>query len=598
MRDEVDQKPNIILVLGMHRSGTSLIAQLISKLGVNIGDKLVPANEFNPDGFWEYKPLVDFHDKLLGENANTWYAPINTIDTEQLLEKYEDEARSLVKQMDQSGKDWCWKDPRMPFFLDFWNQILSERQVNCLVVYRHPFNVVSSLKRRDNFPVSVSMALWELTSLYIFNFLLKKKSFIIIGYEKIINNTKEECERLLQFLNDTVYISRKKNLTDDILKLVKPSLNHHRLGTHFQINAFQQRMISGYQCGKPFNMFKEMAPYKDKLQHILYLYTLIPADEHIAQLYYSDESDSFSENYSIKRLVDDEKEIAFKLPDAYIPGRIRLDPLNDYVQVQVKAIGFYFHGKRVELFYRLSSNAISVENQVFLFSTNDPQIICEIQNTDKKEVDEIKIEMEYLKIGSQVIPLLCESYKRQIEIHCRNYESNLNQLKQEFSQKTNQEVAKEKGLDGQLESRKNKITELNEYVRRLNYVVSAIYSSTLFRLFGLVSHKSFVSIWNKLTGKLRKRAELRNNIRLIRKSGYFDSEFYLKNNPDVKKLNLPPLKHYLLSGGFEGRNPSPFFDSKFYLDNNPDVKAAKVNPLIHFVRAGKAEGRSPKKVRN
>jgi hypothetical protein len=73
----------------------------------------------------------------------------------------------------------------------------------------------------------------------------------------------------------------------------------------------------------------------------------------------------------------------------------------------------------------------------------------------------------------------------------------------------------------------------------------------------------------------------------------FDRRHYLQAYPDIGASLFPPLLHYLLIGGFEGRNPNPWFDGSFYLKSNPDVAAAGVNPLLHYARFGVREGRRP-----
>ena len=74
---------------------------------------------------------------------------------------------------------------------------------------------------------------------------------------------------------------------------------------------------------------------------------------------------------------------------------------------------------------------------------------------------------------------------------------------------------------------------------------------------------------------------------LIKKSGLFDSEYYLANNEDVKKAKADPLKHYLKFGWREGRNPSEEFDGNEYLYKRPDVKVAGICPLVHYIMFGK-----------
>jgi len=57
---------------------------------------------------------------------------------------------------------------------------------------------------------------------------------------------------------------------------------------------------------------------------------------------------------------------------------------------------------------------------------------------------------------------------------------------------------------------------------------------------------------------------------------------------------MDPIEHYLLYGGFEGRNPGPYFDTQYYLAENEDVRTSGINPLVHYINSGKAEGRLPK----
>jgi GT2 family glycosyltransferase len=84
---------------------------------------------------------------------------------------------------------------------------------------------------------------------------------------------------------------------------------------------------------------------------------------------------------------------------------------------------------------------------------------------------------------------------------------------------------------------------------------------------------------------------IKRDLRLIRNSGYFDMEWYIKHNPDVARAEIDPEHHYLLTGAFEGRNPGPNFTSKWYLETYPDVQAAGMNPLVHYLRFGQREGR-------
>ncbi len=95
---------------------------------------------------------------------------------------------------------------------------------------------------------------------------------------------------------------------------------------------------------------------------------------------------------------------------------------------------------------------------------------------------------------------------------------------------------------------------------------------------------------------LTKRA-IKRQTALIEASQWFDAKWYLAQYPDIAadaKMSANPARHYLLMGGFEGRNPGPGFDSAYYLANNPDVVESGINPLVHYLKFGEKEQRSVK----
>jgi glycosyltransferase involved in cell wall biosynthesis len=75
---------------------------------------------------------------------------------------------------------------------------------------------------------------------------------------------------------------------------------------------------------------------------------------------------------------------------------------------------------------------------------------------------------------------------------------------------------------------------------------------------------------------------------LLLSSGLFDPEWYLAQNPDVRRTEIDPAIHYLRHGGAEGRDPSPIFDTDWYYWRNPEVRQARANPVMHFLRTRRA----------
>jgi hypothetical protein len=91
--------------------------------------------------------------------------------------------------------------------------------------------------------------------------------------------------------------------------------------------------------------------------------------------------------------------------------------------------------------------------------------------------------------------------------------------------------------------------------------------------------------------QLRRTARLYRDAWTLLRSGWFDVGWYRATYADVGAAGVHPIKHYLLAGAAEGRDPGPRFSTRGYLRHNPDVAAAGINPLLHFIRHGRREGR-------
>ncbi|WP_127091218.1 hypothetical protein [Aquabacter cavernae] len=90
----------------------------------------------------------------------------------------------------------------------------------------------------------------------------------------------------------------------------------------------------------------------------------------------------------------------------------------------------------------------------------------------------------------------------------------------------------------------------------------------------------------------RRRRRIEEDAAEVAASGLFDRSWYLENYQDVADSRIDPLRHYLLHGAPEGRDPGPSFSSLAYLEAYPDVVGAGLNPLLHYARYGRAEGRA------
>jgi len=86
---------------------------------------------------------------------------------------------------------------------------------------------------------------------------------------------------------------------------------------------------------------------------------------------------------------------------------------------------------------------------------------------------------------------------------------------------------------------------------------------------------------------------LRQTYRTIASSGLFDHAYYRKRNLSGFSKLQDPLWHFVTKGWRAGFSPSPYFDTDYYVTKNDDVRVAKLNPLFHYAEYGQAERRLP-----
>jgi len=201
--------PEGVVVLGMHRSGTSLITRLVSLLGLSLcrHDDLLVGGARNPRGHWESKSLVRFNDRLLGELGGTWFCPplLGSKDVSLLLRRHASDALATLQDA-HPQRPWVWKDPRTCVLLPFWSAVLEQRVAYVLVV-RHPFEVSDSLARRNGCTPLLSLALWER---YTRQAMLGAagRPLMVCTYDGVLADPVAWCERVVAFMSELGFQTR------------------------------------------------------------------------------------------------------------------------------------------------------------------------------------------------------------------------------------------------------------------------------------------------------------------------------------------------------------------------------------------------------
>lgn len=137
---------NILVVTGMHRSGTSLISHWLHDCGLQIGESLLEGGRGNEEGHFEDLEFLKIHEEILtrkGADAAGLHPPFDIVPT-----RYEKaKMQAIISVKNTSFTQWGWKEPRTCLFLRTYTELLPNAKY--LVVLRDYQDVIHSLIKRD-----------------------------------------------------------------------------------------------------------------------------------------------------------------------------------------------------------------------------------------------------------------------------------------------------------------------------------------------------------------------------------------------------------------------------------------------------------------
>lgn len=204
----------VLIITGMHRSGTSLTAAFLQAIGLDLGDNLLRGNYWNPKGYFEDIDFVEFQRTVLQTSSRfdeTGFPDWGWTESEQLdkqkLNTNQESAQQLVKSRSHQSGLWGWKDPRTSLMLDFWNQIIPNARY--LFVYRYPWDVADSILRL-NIPFfserpESCLKVWKFYNRHILEF-SKKHSHqcLLVSLNALLASPDQVLELLTTKLNLTL----------------------------------------------------------------------------------------------------------------------------------------------------------------------------------------------------------------------------------------------------------------------------------------------------------------------------------------------------------------------------------------------------------
>ena len=218
------------LVLGMHRSGTSAVTQVLALAGASLPENVMAGDEHNAKGYFEPWKIAMFNDERLRAAGGAWddvfafpYRPLPAKAERGWLNR----AEALFEEEYGDVRHPLLKDPRVTVLLPFWRKVLGDLEISprCVIPVRNPLAVAGSLARRNGFPPEKSVLIWSA-------YMLAAEAYTrdlpraFVSYDGLLGDWRGEAGRI-----EAAHGARLPKMTDASAKAIDrfltPDLRHN-----------------------------------------------------------------------------------------------------------------------------------------------------------------------------------------------------------------------------------------------------------------------------------------------------------------------------------------------------------------------------------
>lgn len=219
-----------VVVLGMHRSGTSALAGVLHLLGCDAPAKQMKPSKDNEKGYFEAESVYGLHTELLNSAGSSWddWLPMNPGWFKSgRVEEFHDRALDLVKQEFGTSRLFVLKDPRICRLVPFWEDVLKESDAapRYVMTHRNPLEVAASLAQRDGMDTGTGMLIW-LRHVLDGEAATRGKTRCFVNFASLLGNWAGAMTRIQDAL-DLSFPRFSVGVTSEVEAFLDKKLRHH-----------------------------------------------------------------------------------------------------------------------------------------------------------------------------------------------------------------------------------------------------------------------------------------------------------------------------------------------------------------------------------
>lgn len=596
---------SMLLVAGMHRSGTSAMTRVLNLSGASLPETLlVPVKGENEKGFWESQKVMELHDEILQSLGGDW-SGLHTVPQQWFAsdeaDLYKAKLIELIRSEFGCSHVGIVKDPRICKLVPLWEAALHDLGIvsHYVICVRNPLEVAQSLEVRNGYTRNYSVNLWftYLSSIENYTRGLKR---VFVNYDDLLNQPFEVVNRVGYFFGLELDVQ-----SDDVREAVdlflSKALKHHSFDMSDLQNAPDVPSVAKY-----FYAWLEQQAVLDLNGSNSY-HTLNIEDElekratsdfSLLQKNLRQTEEQLNQKYSLIQQLSQKQALHSEREAEWVRGTRSLNAMLIDSRSQFQALQSKYQ-ELMSQHVELENQHLELEKELLILEGERR----EIEQKSQLLIAQHRVLEDGLDSRAAEIKLLKEKHNQELvawgrksetldEQHLLELQGYANEVKtlSEELHKYREIADLNAGLSEKLRMSERRCRDQSQIIAwklgvRLTGVVRRFRSSLVGRALLLIKAA--------LTLNIRRYLSFQKRLRTVRKSSLFDEDYYLKTYPLIRYSTKSPIEHYVGVGEREGRQPNSIFMPYFYSQKLPDGDNKWGSSLVHYIKEGAGNGYDP-----
>ncbi|GAB1582785.1 hypothetical protein [Phyllobacterium phragmitis] len=551
------QQRSCVLVLGMHRSGTSALTRVLNLAGFDLPKTVMPANPTNETGHWEPTPIAQLNDRILTAANSTWHDWLelgsDRLNSSQ-ADRFRNEATATLEKEFGDSHLFVLKDPRICRLAPFWIATLQHAGIRPLVItpVRNPLEVAASLQKRNGFDPSYGHLLW-LRHMLDAEFASRDMPRYFTSYDRLL----AEWSNVLEEAAAAFGISWPRlsgETATEIDTFLSEKYRHHRepperVRENPALSAWLRDGFAVFDSWARSGEQRKDFTTLDRLRRELN--TAAPAFAHLiargreADLKTQKLAEADAQLSQAKSDLDQHHREAERMAAELASAREELNRVLAHRGEMEKLVeGFKEH---TELLLADLRERRKLENASYLQLKEKEEALVLAQKQATEAIEALVLARTQAADTQSAVEALRKDLAAQRQRHAQEMEHQTHETASIQSESDNEIRRLKTEIEYAKIERDKAQTQLKERLEEITTLTRLLEHHEKKR-YRLVTRRHWANLWHRI--------RYAGAIGRLRRSGMFDENWYLLKNPDVVARGIDPTIHYIRFGAAEGRKPS------------------------------------------